>query len=274
MSAISFADLHAPSAAYAALEGLGLGAGLIIAIGAQNAYVLRQGLRRQHVFVVASLCFLIDCTLIALGTGGFAGLLRAVPSLPGIAAWGGALFLAAYSLRAFHAALKPGSLDDADAASAGNGLRAAMLTALALSLLNPHVYLDTVILLGGIAARYAAETRVAFALGAMTASGLWFYGLGYGARSLAPLFRSPRAWRLLDAFVGCVMAALAVSLVLDQLRQAGPAREIEVSQISRPPCSRYPSTRVNEAPTSGILGDEATTAALCQERTPKSNLND
>ena len=202
----------------AAVEGLALGASLIIAIGAQNAYVLRQGLRRQHVFAVATLCFLIDCSLIALGAGGFAELLRAVPSLPGIAAWAGALFLAGYSLRAFHAALKPGSLADAEAADAAKGLRAAVATALALSLLNPHVYLDTVILLGGIAARYDAETRIAFALGAMAASGLWFYGLGYGARSLAPFFESPKAWRLLDAFVGCVMAALAVGLVVGQLR--------------------------------------------------------
>ncbi|MGD1878794.1 MAG: LysE/ArgO family amino acid transporter [Kiloniellaceae bacterium] len=207
MSAISFA----------ALEGLALGASLIIAIGAQNAYVLRQGLRRQHVFAVASICFLIDCALIALGAGGFASLLRSVPSLPDIAAWGGAVFLAGYSLRALHAALRPGSLADAEKANAAKGLRAAVLTALALSLLNPHVYLDTVILLGGIAARYGGETRIAFALGAMAASGLWFYGLGYGARRLAPFFESPKAWRLLDGFVGCVMAVLAASLVIGQL---------------------------------------------------------
>lgn len=204
-------------AALAALEGLGLGAGLIIAIGAQNAYVLRQGLRRQHVFAVATLCFLVDCTLIALGTGGFAGLLRAVPSLPSLAAWGGALFLAGYSLRAFAAALRPQSLK-ASEGTGGATLRAALTTALALSLLNPHVYLDTVVLLGGIAARYAGQERLAFALGAMLASALWFYGLGYGAGRLAPLFASERAWRLLDAFVGCVMAALAVSLVVGQLR--------------------------------------------------------
>jgi len=203
-------------AAFAALEGLGLGAGLIIAIGAQNAYVLRQGLRRQHVFAVASLCFLIDCTLIALGAGGFAGLLRAVPSLPSLAAWGGALFLAGYSLRAFAAALRPQSLTAAEGAG-GTTLKAALTTALALSLLNPHVYLDTVVLLGGIAARYPGGERLAFALGAMLASGLWFYGLGYGARRLAPLFASERAWRLLDGFVGCVMAALAASLVIGEL---------------------------------------------------------
>jgi len=202
--------------AFAALEGLGLGAGLIIAIGAQNAYVLRQGLRRQHVFAVTTVCFLIDCTLIALGAGGFASLLRAVPSLPSLAAWGGAAFLAAYSLRAFAAALRPQTLQAADAAAAGRR-GAAITTALALSLLNPHVYLDTVVLLGGVAARYAGEERLAFALGAMAASGLWFYGLGYGARTLAPLFASARAWRLLDGFVGCVMAVLAISLAVGEL---------------------------------------------------------
>lgn len=201
----------------AAIEGFGLGAGLIIAIGAQNAYVLRQGLRRQHVFAVASLCFLIDCALIALGAGGFASLLQAVPALPDIAAWGGAVFLAGYSLRAFAAALHPGSLKAGKDSEDGAGLHAAVTTALALSLLNPHVYLDTVILLGGLAAQYAGTERLAFALGAMLASGIWFYGLGFGARRLAPLFASPRAWRLLDAFVGCVMAALAIGLVLDQL---------------------------------------------------------
>ncbi|HMA13301.1 MAG: LysE/ArgO family amino acid transporter [Bacteroidota bacterium] len=205
-----------PSTALAAAEGLGLGAGLIIAIGAQNAYVLRQGLRRQHVFAVATLCFLVDCTLIALGAGGFAGLLRAVPSLPSLAAWGGALFLAGYSLRAFAAALRPQSLQAAEGGG-GMTLKAALTTALALSLLNPHVYLDTVVLLGGIAARYAGQERLAFALGAILASALWFYGLGYGAGRLAPLFASARAWRLLDAFVGCVMAALAASLVVGEL---------------------------------------------------------
>ncbi|WP_205944905.1 LysE/ArgO family amino acid transporter [Pelagibius litoralis] len=201
----------------AAIAGLGLGAGLIIAIGAQNAYVLRQGLRRQHVFAVASLCCVIDAGLIALGAGGFASLLQAVPSLPDIAAWGGAAFLGAYSLRSFHAALKPGSLTPENGEAPGANLRGALLTTLALSLLNPHVYLDTVILLGGIAAQYVGTERLAFALGAMAASAIWFYGLAYGARRLAPFFANPRSWRLLDAFVGCVMAAIAISLVISQL---------------------------------------------------------
>ena len=203
----------------AALEGLGLGASLIIAIGAQNAYVLRQGLRREHVFAVASLCFVIDGGLITLGAGGFASLLRAVPSLPDIAAWGGAAFLIAYSLKSFHAALRPGRLtaEDGDA-PASTGLRTAVMTTLALSLLNPHVYLDTVILLGGIAAQYAGWERLAFAVGAVTASGLWFYGLGFGAKRLAPFFARPLSWRLLDVFVGCVMAAIAAGLIIGQLR--------------------------------------------------------
>jgi L-lysine exporter family protein LysE/ArgO len=212
----AFAAVAGLEAAFAAVEGLGLGAGLIIAIGAQNAYVLRQGLRRQHVFAVASLCFLIDCSLIALGAGGFAGLLRSVPSLPSLAAWGGAAFLALYSLRAFAAAWRPQALTASEGANGGS-LKAALATTLALSLLNPHVYLDTVVLLGGLAARYPGTERLAFALGAMLASGLWFYGLGYGARRLAPFFASPQAWRLLDAFVGAVMAVLAAGLVVGQL---------------------------------------------------------
>ncbi|MEQ8402429.1 MAG: LysE/ArgO family amino acid transporter [Roseitalea porphyridii] len=201
----------------AALQGLGLGASLIIAIGAQNAYVLRQGLRRQHVFAVAGLCVLIDCILIALGAGGFASLLRTFPRLPDVAAWGGAVFLALYSLRAFAAALHPGTLKAAATTETGNSLKSALATTLALSLLNPHVYLDTVILLGGLASQYPSQERLAFALGAMLASALWFYGLGFGARQLAPLFASPRAWRLLDAFVGCVMAALAAGLIIGQI---------------------------------------------------------
>ena len=201
----------------AEIEGFGLGAGLIIAIGAQNAYVLRQGLRRQHVFAVAAVCFSIDCALIAVGAGGFASLLRVVPKLQEFAAWGGAVFLALYSLRAFAAALHPGVLKAENGAEDGDTLNTVLATALALSLLNPHVYLDTVILLGGLASLYPQAERLAFALGALVASGLWFYGLGYGAQKLAPLFASPKAWRLLDAFVGCVMAALATSLVIGQL---------------------------------------------------------
>jgi len=203
-----------------ALKGFGLGAGLIIAIGAQNAYVLRQGIRREHVLLIATICFLCDATLISIGAAGFGHLVGSVPSLEGVAAWGGAAFLAAYGLRAFHSALKPGSLDagqdGAEAPQAGSAWAAAGVT-LALSLLNPHVYLDTVVLLGSIAGQFQGVERVWFAIGAVIASAVWFYGLGLGARWLAPLFRKPMAWRVLDLAIGCVMWTIAASLALPLL---------------------------------------------------------
>jgi len=185
------------------LEGFGLGAGLIVAIGAQNANVLRQGLKGEHVFAVAGLCFLVDVALIALGAGGFASLIAGHAGATDIIAWAGAAFLFVYGLRAFHGAIKPGTLEARDARNAGGSLRAAALTALALSLLNPHVYLDTVILVGSVAAQFPPGERMAFALGAVGASFVWFYGLGYGAAWLAPLFAKPAAWRILDLAIGC-----------------------------------------------------------------------
>jgi len=134
----------------AALQGFGLGGGLIIAIGAQNAYVLRQGLKREHVFAVATVCFLCDMSLIAVGVAGFGGLVAAFPAFTAIAAWGGAAFLGWYGLRSFRAALNPEVLTT-DAAPAASNRSAAVTTALALSLLNPHVYLDTVVLIGSVA---------------------------------------------------------------------------------------------------------------------------
>jgi len=193
------------------LQGLGLGAGLIIAIGAQNAFVLRQGLRRQHVFATALVCALCDAALIALGVAGFGSVVAGNSVLTAFAAWGGAVFLFAYGLRAFWAALKPQGLE----AGAGEALskRDAVLTTLAVSLLNPHVYLDTVVLLGGIGAQFAGSARAAFGLGAVTASGVWFFSLAYGAARLEALFRHPRAWRVLDLLIGTVMWSIAASLV-------------------------------------------------------------
>jgi L-lysine exporter family protein LysE/ArgO len=203
-----------------ALKGFGLGAGLIIAIGAQNAYVLRQGIRREHVLLIATICFLCDATLISIGAAGFGYLVSGVPSLERSAAWGGAAFLAAYGLRAFHSALKPGILDagtdGTETPQAGSTWAAAGVT-LALSLLNPHVYLDTVVLLGSIAGQFEGIQRIWFAVGAVIASAVWFYGLGLGARWLAPLFRKQTAWRVLDLLIGCVMWAIAASLVLPLL---------------------------------------------------------
>jgi len=198
--------------------GFALGASLIIAIGAQNAFVLRQGLRREHVLPVVVTCTLCDVALIALGAAGFGSLVRAFPAVTSIAAWGGAAFLLVYGALSFRSAVRTGALDVAEKPpralpSAG----AAIAATLALSLLNPHVYLDTVVLLGSVAAQHPAPERLAFALGAMSASAAWFAGLGYGARLLAPLFAKPRAWRVLDVAIGVIMWWIAAGLVLAQL---------------------------------------------------------
>jgi L-lysine exporter family protein LysE/ArgO len=202
-----------------AVAGFGLGASLIIAIGAQNAFVLRQGLRREHVFAVVAVCAAIDAVLIALGSAGFGALVSGSPALTAIAAWGGAAFLVVYGARSLRSALRPSALDVApDAAALGaRSLASALSTTFAVSLLNPHVYLDTVVLLGSVAAQRAMPDRAWFACGAMMASAVWFFSLGYGARLLAPLFARPGAWRVLDIAIGVVMWWIAAMLVLGQL---------------------------------------------------------
>lgn len=201
-----------------AASGFGLGASLIIAIGAQNAFVLRQGVKKQHVFVVALICALVDATLISLGAGGFGAIVSSHPTITSLAAWGGVAFLTVYGGRSFLAALHPGVLDSRSAsAEKSTSLKAAILATLAVSLLNPHVYLDTVVLLGSVAAQHPAGERAIFAAGAMTASFVWFFSIAYGARLLAPLFARPAAWRVLDLFVGVVMWWIAGSLAWGQL---------------------------------------------------------
>lgn len=202
-----------------ALKGFGLGGGLIIAIGAQNAFVLRQGLRGERVFVIATVCFLCDVALILLGAAGFGTIVAALPWLTTGVAWAGAAFLLAYGIRVLRAALWPSVLtvENGGAPAARLSARRAAGLTLAISLLNPHVYLDTVVLLGSVAGQYAGRERLLFALGAMTASLAWFYGLGYGARRLAPLFRKPAAWRMLDLLIAIVMVSIAWSLVRPML---------------------------------------------------------
>ena len=202
------------------LRGLGLSLSLIVAIGAQNAFVLKQGLRRRFLFPVALGCSLCDASLIALGAGGFGALVSAFPALTRIAALCGAAFLLFYGARSFRSAYKPAGLEMDTSGTGGDHLPTlskTLLTLLAFSLLNPHVYLDTIVLLGGIAGQYAPRPRIVFALGAMTASFVWFFGLAYGAARLAPLFRKPAAWRILDALIGCTMWAIALSLLLPLL---------------------------------------------------------
>jgi L-lysine exporter family protein LysE/ArgO len=193
------------------LNGFFLGASLIIAIGAQNAFILRQGLLRQHVFILCLICALADALLIALGVAGLGTLIQSSPKLIMSVTLGGAAFLFAYSFIAFRRAMRPQALDSRGKGEAS--LRTAAAACLAFTLLNPHVYLDTVVLLGSLSARYEGQARLVYALGAMTASFVWFYALGYGARLLEPVFAKPAAWRILDVLIGLVMALIGLSLL-------------------------------------------------------------
>ena len=191
------------------LSGFALGLSLILAIGAQNAFVLRQGLRGEHVGAVVLACAVSDAVLIAAGVAGFGALVEAAPWIVAALRWGGAAFLAAYALRAARAAWTgSGALDPGTGAG---GLRGAVLTCLALTWLNPHVYLDTVVLVGSVSTQ--AAVPAAFGAGAVTASFAFFATLGYGAAVLRPVFARPGAWRALDVAIAVVMGTLAVLLV-------------------------------------------------------------
>ncbi|MDX5412361.1 MAG: LysE/ArgO family amino acid transporter [Rhodobacterales bacterium] len=192
------------------IAGFGLGLSLILAIGAQNAFVLRQGIRRSHVFAVCLTCAVSDALLIAAGVAGFGTLAQALPWIEPVMRWGGALFLIAYGARALLSAWRGGAVLTVEG-GAVEALGPVLATCLALTWLNPHVYLDTVVLLGSVAAQY--EDRLSFALGAMTASFVFFFTLGFGARRLAPLFARPQAWRVLDLGVGLLMWAIAAALI-------------------------------------------------------------
>lgn len=192
--------------------GFFLGLTLIVAIGAQNAFILRQGLRREHVLPLVVFCAAADALLVAAGVGGMAAVLAGRPLLARGLAIGGALFLAAYGLAALWRARRAQSLEAA-ANGAGMPLGAALAQAAAFTLLNPHVYLDTVVLVGSIGAQQPGSLKGWFVAGASLASALWFAGLGFGARLLAPVFARPRAWQVLDCLIGAVMLGLAALLV-------------------------------------------------------------
>ncbi|MBE9638444.1 LysE/ArgO family amino acid transporter [Salipiger mangrovisoli] len=196
----------------AAVAGFALGLSLIVAIGAQNAFVLRQGLRRDHVLPVVLVCALSDAVLIAAGVTGFGLLAAELPWLVTVMRWLGAAFLVCYGGRTLLAAWRGGEALHAETAPGNGSLRRALLTCLALTWLNPHVYLDTVMLLGAVSGQY--DSRLAFGLGAATASVVFFFALGYGARLLAPVFARPRAWRVLDLVIGLTMLLIAAKLLL------------------------------------------------------------
>jgi L-lysine exporter family protein LysE/ArgO len=195
----------------AALSGLGLGLSLIVAIGSQNAFVLRQGLRRHQVGTVVAVCVLSDIALIAAGVAGAGAVVQSRPALLDVVRIAGAVFLAAYGLMAARRAVRPQSLAPRDGTAPASAA-ATVVTALALTWLNPHVYLDTVVLLGSIAQSHPGR-QWWFAAGAAAGSAVWFTALGYGAALLRPLFATARAWRVLDAGIAVVMLTLAASLV-------------------------------------------------------------
>lgn len=194
------------------LSGFATSFALILAIGAQNAFVLRQGIRREHVALCVAVCATCDAVLIAAGVVGFGWLSERLPMVAPVMLYGGAAFLVVYGALSFKSALTSTEALDTEG-RARSDWRRVVATLLALTLLNPHVYLDTVILIGSIAAQYG-EARYVFGAGAVTASFAFFVMLGYGARLLAPLFATPRAWRVLDALVGLTMWAIAASLLL------------------------------------------------------------
>ncbi|ASJ76328.1 LysE/ArgO family amino acid transporter [Granulosicoccus antarcticus] len=191
--------------------GFFLGASLIIAIGSQNAFVLRQGLRGEHVALICLTCAFSDALLITAGVFGFGELVEHSPWIAPVARYGGAAFLLGYALLAFVSAWRGGGTLEA-AERAAPSWKVALLTCLALTWLNPHVYLDTLVLLGAASVKYEAFPS-AFAIGAVCASFLFFFSLGYGARLLQPLFARPMAWRILDVVIGVVMLLIAASLL-------------------------------------------------------------
>jgi L-lysine exporter family protein LysE/ArgO len=200
------------------IQGFVTCAALIIAIGAQNAFVLRQGIKREHVFLVALMCSVSDAFLVSLGVAGLGTLVQASPMLLSITRYGGALFLLVYgglaARRAFSGQNQSLTSEGASEKSDASSVKAVVLACLAFTYLNPHCYLDTVVLMGSISAQFAGTSRWVFAGGAVSASFVWFFSLAYGARLLAPLFAKPNAWRVLDAVIAVVMWSIAASLIL------------------------------------------------------------
>ncbi|WP_440063639.1 LysE/ArgO family amino acid transporter [Pseudomonas syringae] len=192
------------------LNGLLIAAGLIMAIGTQNAFVLAQGLRREHHVAVAMLCIVCDAILVAAGVFGLANVLAQNPALLAVARWGGVIFLSWYGLQALRRACSRQSLEHS-AAVDRKSLRTVLLSALAVTLLNPHVYLDTVLLIGSLGAQQGVPG--AYVAGAASASLLWFSSLALGAAWLAPWLARPATWRMLDLMIAVMMFSVAFQLI-------------------------------------------------------------
>jgi L-lysine exporter family protein LysE/ArgO len=192
------------------LTGMLTGLALIVAIGAQNAFVLRQGVRREHIGAVVAVCMAGDAALILGGTAGIGALVTRFPQALEVLRWGGAAYLAWFAVRSFLSAAKPSALVQGTSRSKGS----VVASTVALTFLNPHVYLDTVVLLGSLANQQGPDLRWVFAAGAVAGSVAWFSALGYGARALSGVLGSPRTWRFLDLGIGILMLALAARLIL------------------------------------------------------------
>ena len=197
------------------IAGLSLGFSLILAIGSQNAFVLKQGLKKEYVFIVCLICSISDALLITFGVAGFSLILTKSTWIEPVARYGGALFLLVYGAKSFWSAYRVnnGLLPSGEKITS---LAVIVVTCLAFTWLNPHVYLDTVVLIGSVSTQYINQ-KIEFALGASLASFIFFFTLGYGANVLTPIFKKPKSWKILDFVIGCIMWAIAFSLVKDQL---------------------------------------------------------
>lgn len=205
------------------INGLIIALGLIVAIGPQNAYVIRKGLRKRHVFLVTTLCFLSDALLIALGAAGVGALLKEGSLATHLMSLAGGIFLLWYGSLSLKDAIHPKTMTRRDIEEAGKSAHGkqwpvVVLTVLAFTYLNPHVYIDTLVVLGGLAAKYEWPARLYFTTGAIAGSGIWFYGIGYGAGFFSKTFENPKAWRLLDLFVWAVVWSAAVYLLWDPVK--------------------------------------------------------
>ncbi|AAN55881.1 amino acid transporter [Shewanella oneidensis MR-1] len=194
------------------IQGMGIGGSLIIAVGAQNAFVLKQGIKRAYPLPIALLCSIIDALMITAGVAGLGHIIETFPTIKHVASFGGAAFLIWYGANALKASFVTKGME-MDHAQNADTLRKAILTTLGISLLNPHLYLDTVVLLGSISTQFEDAHRPWFGAGAVLASFIWFFSLSFGARLLAPIFSRPAAWRYLDRFIWLTMWSIAAAII-------------------------------------------------------------
>lgn len=205
--------IHSGIGAFMFVKGVLVCASLIMAIGSQNAFVLKNALKQNHIFVICLICFLCDFVLMGVGILGLGSALASNIYLSGALALLGGLFLAVYGLFSFkNAFISKSVLDLNDTITQKENLKKTVLATLAVTLLNPHVYLDTVVIVGGIAGTMTLEQKLQFLAGALFSSFVWFFGLGFGARFLLPIFQKPKSWRILEFVIGCIMWWIAYSM--------------------------------------------------------------